>query len=174
MYADMDSAEIAKLIEAIETAFAGVPRGAISLHEAEVIDSYGTEKERERARAYDQVEDWRDIPDASIEACPNALPHLDPVGWRFYLPACMRFSLRTVKERRTFDIDRVIYTLALYDDRILNHYARTRFQLLDAPQIEVVHRYLEIAATDDDLCDAVVARKALQRFWGRAHDLTSR
>jgi len=37
------------IIEAIRTAFAGVPRGAITLHEAEVIDSYGSAEERATA-----------------------------------------------------------------------------------------------------------------------------
>ncbi|MEM1034991.1 MAG: DUF6714 family protein, partial [Myxococcota bacterium] len=85
----MASGDIARLIAALEDAFVDVRPGAITLHEAEVLDNYGTEAERQRARRNDPETDWREVPDASIVACPTALSHLDPDGWRFYLPACM-------------------------------------------------------------------------------------
>ncbi len=92
--------DIGPIIQAIEQAFAGVPRGSITLHEAEVVDSYGTEAERQRARKRDTEADWCEVPDSSIEECQNALPHLDPESWRFYLPAYMRHGLRHVTSPR--------------------------------------------------------------------------
>lgn len=80
---------VERIIQAIEQAFAGVSRGTITLHEAEVLDSYGTEAERRRARALDTEDDWRRVRDSSIEACPAALSYLDTESWRFYLPAYM-------------------------------------------------------------------------------------
>ena len=80
-----------KIVAALEVAFAGVPRGSITLHEAEVIDSHGTSAERERARERDKENDWMDVTDASLDECRCALPHLDSKSQRFYLPSCMRY-----------------------------------------------------------------------------------
>ncbi len=106
----MKPTEVDTLIASIESAFAGTKQGTITLHEAEALDDYATEDERVRARQLDQEADWRRIPDASLHACSNALPHLDAVSWRFYLPAFMRFALRTIHGPGCL-IDRVIYNM---------------------------------------------------------------
>jgi hypothetical protein len=155
------------IITAMERAFTALSRGIVTLHEAEVIDHYGTDAERRKARTRDTEKDWRDVPDASIEECPNALPHLDPVSWRFYLPAFMRFGLRTMRSPRS-SIDRAIYSLALGDDRELNDYQRERFKTLDSGQAHVVHRFLEFAARNDAHCDGHIARQAVEKYWSRA------
>jgi hypothetical protein len=38
-----------EVVAAIRAAFAGVPRGAVTIHEAEVIDRYGSDEERAAA-----------------------------------------------------------------------------------------------------------------------------
>jgi hypothetical protein len=87
------------VIRAIEEAFRSVPLGKITLHEAEKMDSYGsTDAVLRAARDLDPERDWRDVPDDSLRACPDALSFLDPVSWRFYLPAYMRFGLRDLKD----------------------------------------------------------------------------
>lgn len=155
------------LIAAVEKAFGAVERGTITLHEAEVIDSYGTVDERQKARKHDPETDWRDVPDTSLRACQNALPHLDPASWRFYLPAFLRFALRTLDDRVCL-VDRVIYTLALGGDRRMNDHARARFTTLNARRAQVVRDFLELARDDDDRCDARVASQALDDYWRRA------
>ncbi|MEM1034265.1 MAG: DUF6714 family protein, partial [Myxococcota bacterium] len=154
-------------------AFVDVRPGAITLHEAEVLDDYGTEAERQRARRNDPETDWREVPDASIVACPTALSHLDPDGWRFYLPACMRYALRTWDRPHAppaFSIDQVIYTLGPGCDPELRAHALARFERLDDAQRAVVVRFLELAASDDEAADAVVAREALDGYWRRPAD----
>ncbi len=163
----MAATDVQEIVSSLERAFATVRRGARTLHEAEVIDDYGTEAERRQARARDPEDDWRDIPDASMQRCADALPHLDPVSWRFYLPAFMRLALRTMQRPRS-PIDRVIYTLALGDDQDLNEYQRTRFSTLNREQVRVVHRFLELAADNDASCDSRVAKRALDKYWSRA------
>ena len=158
------SAKIEAIIADVVSAFAGVPRGTITLHEAEAIDDYGTEAQREKARKRDSEEDWQEVPDASLAACQDALSHLDPIGWRFYLPAFMRYSLKTLASSHS-PIDRVIYTLAYHDDRELNDYKRRRFETLDVAQAQVVNRFLELASTDDARCDSLTAKQALQQYW---------
>jgi hypothetical protein len=46
------------IIEAIRLAFADMLRGSITIHEAEVIDRYGSDAERQKARRLDTEESW--------------------------------------------------------------------------------------------------------------------
>ena len=158
------AAESQSLIVALEHAFASVSRGAVTLHEAEVIDDYGTDAERTKARRRDPELDWRDVPDSSIASCLDALSHLDPESWRFYLPAFIRLGLRTMTGPHS-PIDRAIYALAVGDDRKLNDYQRARFETLDAAQAEVIRRFLQFATENDDHCDGLVAGQALEKHW---------
>ncbi len=75
-----NSAEIGDLVSAVEEAFASVSRGVVTLHDAEVIDLYGTDAERRNAETRDPEHDWRNVPDSSIEECPDALSFLDPAS----------------------------------------------------------------------------------------------
>jgi hypothetical protein len=157
------------IVRVIEAAFAGVPRGRIALHEAEVIDGYGTAEERQQARELDPEQDWRDVPGASIEECPDALSYLDPVGWRFYLPAYMRWALQHLKASHNAAIDHAIYSLDCGEsppsavERSIE-----RFRTLNRAQAQAVHGFLTFASQNDDTCDSVVAQQALDRYWSRA------
>ncbi|MEO5726786.1 MAG: DUF6714 family protein [Byssovorax sp.] len=69
------------IIEAIRSAFADVLRGSITIHEAEVIDRYGSDAEHQKARRLDTEESWERVPDSDIEECAAPLSHLDPERW---------------------------------------------------------------------------------------------
>ncbi len=153
------------IIRAIEQAFRGVCRGAITLHEAEVIDDYGTEAQRQRARKLDTEDNWREVPDASIAACPDALSFVDPVSWRFYLPAYMRFALRHLTNSRSGAIDHAIYSLDKGEIRDLADWKLERFRTLDAAQARAVRRFLAFAAENGDFCDGHAAKTALDAYW---------
>ncbi|HLK90980.1 MAG TPA: DUF6714 family protein [Polyangia bacterium] len=159
---------VENIIRAIEEAFGGVCRGAVTLHEAEVIDDYGTESERQRARKLDREDDWREVPDVSIAACPNALSFLDPVSWRFYLPAYMRFALRHLEDSRSGAIDHAIYSLDKGEVRDIADWKLERFGTLDAAQARAVQRFLAFAAENDDFCDGHAAKTALDAYWAHA------
>jgi hypothetical protein len=62
-------------------------------------------------------------------------------------------------------IDRTIYALDLGQDEGSFEHKLERFRILDAAQREVVCRFLELAAQDDALCDAVIAEQVLERYW---------
>lgn len=156
------------IIVAIEEAFAGVPRGEITIHEAEVIDAYGTEAQRRKARARDTEVDWRDVPDSSVEACSDALTFLDPVGWRFYLPVYMRFGLRHLRSGRNNAMDHAIYSLNKGEDAAIANHKLQRFRMLNRSQTHAVVRFLSFAADNDAFCDSVVAKSALASHWSRA------
>jgi hypothetical protein len=85
-----------QLIRDIEAAFATVERGAgLTLHEAAAFEGtdYCTAEERARVRALDPETRWQDIPDAALEACQD-LWSFDDEGFRFHLPAYLRWHLR--------------------------------------------------------------------------------
>jgi hypothetical protein len=91
----------AALIADIQRAFRGVERGkGVSLHETEVIDAYGSEDERRKARAKDTDHNWQEVQDRWIEEFGGVggLSFLDPEGFRYYLPAYMTYWLRTGNE----------------------------------------------------------------------------
>lgn len=101
-----------RIIAAIEEAFGGVQlEDGISLREAIVLDNYGTDQERHRARSQDELGDWREIPEETIAGYSASLAFLDAKGMRFYLPAFMRFALRHYQKSDSASIPYTIYTL---------------------------------------------------------------
>lgn len=155
------------LIEAIKSAFAQVGPGEITLHEAEVIDSHANMEERSQARRLDYEASWWEVPDEAIEACPNALPHLDPEGWRFYIPAYMTWALRHFRDSNSIITDYTIFSFNFHPDGDLVEYKLARFRNLSEPQVQVVCSFLRFMAQNGDLADETVAKNALDNYWGR-------
>ena len=78
----MTHSTVDAVIEQVANAFAGVKREeGITLHEADVIDDYGTEEERTLARAQDLEENWEDVSAKDIETYDWILNHLDAKGF---------------------------------------------------------------------------------------------
>jgi hypothetical protein len=165
--------EAKAIIEAIRSAFAGVPRGCITLHEAEVLDSYGSDAERQKARRLDTEESWDRVPDRDIEGRTTALSHLDPEGWRYYLPAYMIWSLRHFRVSGSVVSDLTIYAFDLSScDSGLREYKMNRFRLLNHAQSRAVCRFLRYMAANDDYVDGGVANLALGEFWSQFGEST--
>jgi len=127
-----------ELIAEINAAFAGVTReGGVSWSESEVRDHYGTIEERARARARDQERSWEELvddpawhPDPGV----GGLSFVDPIGFRYYVPAAMTRYLRGEGE----------FSLASYltlRDEFREHTLGT-WSLLDARQRACVRRFL--------------------------------
>ena len=163
-------AEANELIAEIEAAFARVPRGKISLHEARVVDNYGTMKQRLRARKKDPEKRWTEVPDDVIEtAGVSAASFLDPAGWKFYLPAFMRWTIRHYADRPgSMLVDQTIYSLGLppAEDH-LHGFHMKHFQTLDERQSRAVCRFLRFMAAQHDHADADFAEQALEAYWAR-------
>jgi hypothetical protein len=165
--------EEGEIIEEIRSAFAGVPRGATTIHEAEVMDVYGTDAQRQEARRIDTEEQWDEIHPGSIADCTAALSYLDPEAWRFYLPAYMTWTLRhfhlgAAYGGATTVPDHTIYSLDLsgHDPGVREH-KMERFRLLDEAQSRAVCRFLYLMAEHDDRVDADAAIEALAAYWHR-------
>lgn len=164
----MDAAEA--IIEEIRAAFAGVRRGEISLHEAEVIDEYGSDESREMARTQDVENCWEDVPDSHIEECTTALCHVDPESWRYYVPAYMCWALRHFETSSSIVVDFTIYTFkpSELDDSVLN-YQMKRYELLNKAQCKAVCRFLQYMA-NCNRADSDAAKTALVEYWRRRRD----
>jgi hypothetical protein len=92
------------LVQDIEAAFATVERGAgLTLHEAAEFEGndYCTAEERACVRAFDPETRWQDIPDSSLAECLDFWAFEDE-GFRFHLPACLRWYLRHPEELGLF------------------------------------------------------------------------
>jgi len=91
-----------ELLALIEEAFDGVERGeGITLHQARVIDDYGSDEDVFAARKLDTEERWQDVPVSVLSVSPlrerkntQFLDFLDPAGFRYYLPFAMSFAIR--------------------------------------------------------------------------------
>lgn len=81
------------LIAGIEAAFEGVSReGGISWSEAEALDAYAPPAEQAAARAKDGERRWQDLVDDPTWPSydnPASWSFLDPIGFRYYLPAAL-------------------------------------------------------------------------------------
>ena len=158
-----------ELIRAIERAFESVAReDGVGLNEAEGIDAYGTEAERAVARKRDVDVRWEEVPEAEIERHADILPFLDPKGWRYYLPAYMRWTLTHYGRSSSMSVDSTIYTLAPGTAQELKSRALERFKTLSGNQAATVCRFLRFMCdvAGEDECDERVAREALA-YWGR-------
>ncbi len=108
-----------ELIAQIRKAFDNVTRlGGVSLHEADVIDSYGSQKEREVARKLDLDRFWWEVPHADIERYPWILSFLDATGFRYYIPAYMTWALTQYEDSGSLSLDMTIYALDCGEGRL--------------------------------------------------------
>jgi hypothetical protein len=84
-----------ELLDVIEKAFDGVEReDGVTLHEAVVIDNYGSQEEFEKAGSYDTETRWQDVSENDLAENPQFMTFLDAKGFRYYLPAAMSWSIR--------------------------------------------------------------------------------
>lgn len=167
--------EARAIIEAIHAAFRGVPRGQITLHEAEVIDEYGSAEERRDARKLDTDQEWEEIPDEHIEECTTALCHVDPESWRYYIPRYMEWSLSHFRTNDSFVSDSTIYTFdPSSTNPALTEYSMARYRQLTPEQSRAVCRFLRYMAQNGDHADDVIAEEALRKYWGTFVDLGAR
>ena len=158
-----------QLIRDIEAAFATVSRGTgATLHEAAAFEGtdYASAEERARVRAFDTETRWQDIPDSALEACADRFA-CDEEGFRYHLPAYMRWHLR---HPEGFGSSRGVVLFALlsvwghkHKERLRSEQSFDRFTL---EQKHVVARFVEwmaLEAGDADL--RYLAEQAWQSYW---------
>lgn len=163
---DKSDPEAEASIDEIRAAFADVPRGPLSLHQAMSV-KYVTEDELEEAARLDKDRHWSQIPDDDLETGGRALYGADRRSWHYLVPAFMVWSLRYFRVNSSFVSDQTIYTFDLSKDEGLRQEALKRFAVLSAPQCQAVCRFLRYMARHGSHADDAVARRALDAYWGR-------
>lgn len=94
-----DLVEEDELLAMIERAFDGVERDdGITLHQAVVIDDYGSQEEFDAAAKLDTETRWQDVSDEDIASNPSIYCFLDPKGFRYYLPASMTWAVKNFEK----------------------------------------------------------------------------
>jgi hypothetical protein len=157
----------------IGQAFADVTRDdGMTLHEAAVLDGYGSDAELAAARLRDTDRHWRDVPDAAIERLWTALMFLDDKGFHYYLPAYMWWTLRHYDRSDSLSVDAPLDALTIkpwdHSETSYEEARRQRFRLLTEAQAQVVCAFLRFLVTYGHGCVNVeMAHKALDQYWGR-------
>jgi hypothetical protein len=153
-----------KLIWDIEAAFGSVERGAgLTLHEAAAFEGndYCTAEERARVRALDAETRWQDIADSALEECLDRWA-FDDEGFRFHLPAYLRWHLRhprgLLPGRGALLILQLSVTGHKAKDRLSCEQSFDRFTL---EQKRVMTRFLEFMALE--ACDSGPAAPATRQ-----------
>ena len=150
------------VIDEIRAAFANVSRkGGVSLHEADVIDDYGTQKQRDAARLLDTDKTWSGVPDLDIEKYDWVIHFYDPIGFRYYIPAYMVWIIkncRNPKKCGNMNFDAVIGSLCSAQNG-------DRFTLFTENQSRAVCLFLRyMLAHNENFVDVGGIRRAL-KYW---------
>ncbi|MBD2056200.1 hypothetical protein H6F88_09250 [Oculatella sp. FACHB-28] len=156
------------LIEEITAAFDGVSRQeGVTLHEATVIDNYGSLEERALARTQDTEDKWQNVPDRDIRFTNAVLSFLDPKGFHYYIPAYVVWYLRNIDNEdpefwsNTFSS--VIFHLSagVHDD--VGEYYLSKFKLFTLEQAKAIAHFLVFEAERED-----AAQIAYKQQWRKS------
>jgi hypothetical protein len=155
------------LIARIERAFGGVRReGGITLPETQIIKRGGSEADLRKARSKAEEKRWQDVADEEIEKHGNALGFLDPKGFRYYLPAYMRWSLQHLKSAKTDPLNAAIYALSPSANPRVSQSNQERWALFSPLQCHVIFKFLAFMVGQyDGPVDTYMARLALEARW---------
>ena len=158
----MPTAQMENAVNQIVDAFANVPLGdGVSLHEADVIDDYGSADERAAAREHDELHDWQRIPDDDMENHSSVLCFMDEEGLRFHLPAYMRLALRRYRDCESMSTDAALYRLC--DPDCINNL----LAFLTKQQIAAIRTFLTTCLEiGDDWLDVSDVSLALRQWQG--------
>ena len=128
------------MLEEIERAFDGVPSPGPdqrTLFQAEAWDGYRVVDQRR-----DHLGRWQELSPEAILQCPNALPHLDEAGVRYYLPAILSLMLRSTRARRSW-LHASLHFFLEPGEGELKDDQRKKLALLDPRQRSAILSFLE-------------------------------
>ena len=160
----------AVLIAQITTAFSKVLReDGVSLHQARIIDGYGSAEAEAQARLLDTDSHWWEVPDAWIAEFYEILNFVDPKGFRYYIPAYMIWVLKNYHNTQSNSVDSTLYSFFTYNSS--KDWRQQYFDLLDEAQSKAICHFLRhMVWLGDEFVDAKIAQQALKQYWGQFCD----
>lgn len=143
------------LLTEIYSAFAGVSiKGGVTLTEAYAIDDYEDDATRAAARAQDTYTDWTKIDVPRLDPGDSALCFVDPIGFRFHLPAYMCHVIK--QNRHTLsgflDTERLVDHL-----QVANDFGKRLTADFDESQLTACARFLVFIAEEKYSSDSEFA-----------------
>jgi len=164
-----------RLIDQINSIFSNVTRiGGISLREASVIDDYGTDEERAEARSLETDTHWSEVDIQELDPGGSCMSFVDPIGYRYYLPAYMIYSLRNAfvdyPESSNLNcnaMDTTIYGLNAsgYDSKDLCEHVRNKYTNFTQEERTCIARFLAFDAECVVYEDETDSIDALKNEW---------
>jgi hypothetical protein len=158
------------LIKKIEQAFQDIPRGKIGIREAAAMDARwheaGSQEDKRRyaqACAADVEEEWQDIPDEALAQNGAVFSHLDDAGFKFVMPAIMRWSLKPTTSDKNHVVEFLAMKLLPESRKADKPEAMARRWSLSAKQIIVIAEWLENYLAERGSCPALEAAQ-LERW----------
>lgn len=135
------------LVEDIREAFSDVSRkGGTSLAEVEPLDAGVSEQQCKRIRAQQRDKNWSEVDLRKHDPYGNGPAFLDPIGYRYHLPAYMidqltvgNHDLDGVSHDPWMGQDTIIYSLTYTSE-----WSGEKRNLLNASQRSVVARFLAL------------------------------
>ncbi len=166
--ADEENERKTALMKSITAAFLDVERGSgVSLHEADVIDDYGSNEERAAARLLDPEERWQDVPEIEIARHHSRISFLDAEGFCYYAPAYMLWALKYHKTPGSAS-DFVFHAFNPRPNTDLHKYKMDRFALFTMKQSQAICGFFQfIKEYGEDSFDKDDATEALTGYWGQ-------
>ncbi|QUE50524.1 hypothetical protein KBB96_16875 [Luteolibacter ambystomatis] len=154
----------AGIIRWIEIHFEDVTRdGGTTLHQMDVLDDYGSPGDLAEAAKLDNERTWQEISDLKLSNFACSMVFLNANGFRFYLPAFMRFTLANWADgASTCENMGVIYALSGGPGGF-HHEA---FESFSRFQMEAVSAFLWYIANSNDSM-AEDAESSLAYGWGK-------
>lgn len=154
-----------QIVMEIENAFSHVHLGnGIGINEANAIENYEDNEERQKARTLDEKVSWLKISDALVGKSDSALAFMDEEGFRFCIPVFMRYSLMHYDTCELGIIDSPIYALERFAKILTRKSSGKTFFTME--QNKVIAKYLKYVALDEGAnFDSSFASRALDLFW---------
>lgn len=129
------------LKETFRSSFTEVPKGPMTLFEAEAHDDYRDATPEERS--LEQSRYWWEVADDHIQQCQTALHYLDLVSWKYYIPAYIKFTLdRALEGTGENSMDTVIFSLN-YPQHL------NRFEVFSEEQSRAIFAFLSFMEVVD-------------------------
>jgi hypothetical protein len=152
--------------------FVSIDNG-VTLSEADAIDDHYGPKKRAKARAKDTYKHWNEINLPAKDPGDSALSFVDPIGFRFHLPAYMSYIIRQQLHDLQFQFHAVYYDLTLRLE-IGSEYGKLQTSLLQHEERRCVAKFLIFSCESDYTGNAAVHPEepfSLEDYYGYGDSL---
>lgn len=146
------------LIREIGEAFDHIPKPPrITLQVARGIDDYVPDDELDELRDPNEGSRWQDLPSTVVEEYWDVHPFLCPIGFRYYLPVFMIWTIKNHRQSALSIPQWTISSLDCPDDE--------KLALLDQRQRAAISNFLKYAIEHLDPFDAECADEVYEGLW---------